>query len=221
MTPPPPPSVSGPATTPAARWAVWGLIMGIVALKVFAARASGSVGALTALTDSLIDLMALALIAGAGRSRTLEGEAGLRRIKGSMAVAAGVFMGLICLWRIGHPQALSGGLWAPTAALGVLGLTLVLARLRAREVADGAPETRGAARDQSIAETAAAGVLLLGLVAGVLLGVPALDAAAGLILAIWMGWGGWALIRSASGHEAGVGPALTPGMPPARRGPWG
>lgn len=215
---PAPPSNSG--RTLAGTWTLWALVILIVALKMFAARASGSVAALTALTDSLIDLVALGLVAS-GASRTFASEAPLRRLKGSMVIAAGAAMALVCLWRLTQPAPLSGGLWGPLAALAVLILTVGLGYLRSRAVAGSTQEARSAARDQSLAETAAAGVLVLGLGAGVLLGAPALDSAAGLILAIWMSWGGWTLIRTASGHEAAVGPALTPGLPPARRGPWG
>jgi divalent metal cation (Fe/Co/Zn/Cd) transporter len=203
-------------------WAVWALVMGIVALKVFAARATGSVGALTALTDSIMDLLALGLVAGAGRTlRTVAADVRIRRLKGSMVMAAGAFMALVCFARIIQPVPLSGGYWGPGAALAVIGLTLGLAWLRGRAVASHPSGVRGEVRDQSIAEVAAAGVLALGLVAGVLLGAPALDAAAGLILAIWMVWGGWALIRTAGDPVRSGAPALAPGTPPARRGPWG
>ncbi|MBU2168682.1 MAG: cation transporter [Alphaproteobacteria bacterium] len=203
-------------------WTVWALVMGIVALKVFAARATGSVGALTALTDSIMDLLALGLVAGAGRTlRTAAADARIRRLKGSMVMAAGAFMALVCLARIIQPVPLSGGYWGPGAALAVIGLTLGLAWLRGRAVASRPSEVRGEVRDQSIAELAAAGVLALGLVAGVLLGAPALDAAAGLILAIGMVWGGWALIRTAEDTARSGAPTLVPGTPPARRGSWG
>ncbi|MBL0946647.1 hypothetical protein [Brevundimonas sp.] len=201
-------------------WAVWALVMGIVAVKVFAVRATGSVGALTALTDSLIDLLALGMIAGTGRT-TGEPEGRIRRLKGSMVMAAGAFMGLVALARIIQPVPLSGGYWGPGAALAVIGLTLGLAWLRGRAVASQPAAVRGEVRDQSIAELAAAGVLALGLVAGVMLGAPALDAAAGLILAIWMAWGGWALIRTAEDTTRMGAPTLVPGLPPVRRGPWG
>jgi ferrous-iron efflux pump FieF len=223
MTPPPSPEHSRRLSALTDPWAVWALVMMVVALKVFAARATGSVGALTALTDSIVDLLALAMVAGAARSprQTIDADRRLRRLKGSMVMAAGAFMGLVCLARIAQPVPLSGGLWGPGAALCVMGLTLALAYLRGRAVAADASHVRGEVRDQSIAELAAAGVLTLGLIAGVLLRAPALDAAAGLILAIWMGWGGWALIRTAADTDRSGAPALTPGIPPARRGPWG
>lgn len=216
-----PPSPEARRNLPAT-WAVWALVMGIVALKVFAARATGSVGALTALTDSIMDLLALGLVAGTGRTiQTVASDARIRRLKGSMVIAAGAFMGLVCLARIVQPVPLSGGVWGPGAALAVIGLTLGLAWLRGRAAAARPSEVRGEVRDQSIAEVAAAGVLALGLVAGVLLRAPALDAAAGLILSIWMGWGGWALIRTAGDTARSGAPSLIPGTPPVRRGPWG
>ena len=223
MTPPPSPEHSRRLSALTDPWAVWALVMMVVALKVFAARATGSVGALTALTDSIVDLLALAMVAGAARSprQTIDADRRLRRLKGSMVMAAGAFMGLVCLARIAQPVPLSGGLWGPGAALCVMGLTLALAYLRGRAVAADASHVRGEVRDQSIAELAAAGVLTLGLIAGVLLRAPALDAAAGLILTIWMGWGGWALIRTAADTDRSGAPALAPGIPPARRGPWG
>ena len=212
----PPSSQFGQSLT--GTWAVWALVMGIVALKVFAARATGSVGALTALTDSIMDLLVLGVVAGAGRTiRTANGDARIRRLKGSMVIAAGAFMGLICLARIVHPVPLSGGYWGPGAALAVIGLTLGLAWLRGRAATSRPSEVRG----EVTAQLAAAGVRALGLVAGVLLGTPALDAAAGLILAIWMVWGGWALIRTAEDTPHAGAPTLVPGTPPVRRGPWG
>lgn len=217
-----PPSSSQVSQSLSGTWVVWALVMGIVALKVFAAQATGSVGALTALTDSLIDLLTLGMMAGAGRAvQTMESEARIRRLKGSMVMAAGLFMGLVCLARIMQPVQLSGGYWGPGAALAVIGLTLGLAWLRGRSLALQSPAIRAEVRDQSIAELAAAGVLALGLVAGVLLRAPALDAAAGLILAIWMIWGGWALIRTAEDTHRSGAPTLAPGTLPARRGPWG
>ncbi|MDP3379205.1 MAG: hypothetical protein Q8S53_12660 [Brevundimonas sp.] len=217
-----PPSSSQISQSLSGTWVVWALVMGIVALKVFAAQATGSVGALTALTDSLIDLLALGMVAGAGRTiRTVATDARIRRLKGSMVMAAGAFMGLVCLARIVQPVPLSGGYWGPGAALAVIGLTLGLAWLRGRAAASHPSDVRGEVRDQSIAELAAAGVLALGLVAGVILGAPALDAAAGLILVIWMVWGGWALIRTADTTTHAGAPTLVPGTPPVRRGPWG
>lgn len=217
---PPPSSQFGPSLS--GTWAVWALVMGIVALKVFAARATGSVGALTALTDSIMDLLVLGMVAGAGRTlRTAAADARIRRLKGSMVIAAGAFMGLVCLARIVQPVPLSGGYWGPGAALAVVGLTLGLAWLRGQAAASRPSDMRGEVRDQSIAELAAAGVLALGLVAGVFLGAPALDAAAGLILAIWMVWGGWALIRTADDTGRSGAPTLVPGTSPVRRGPWG
>lgn len=189
----------------------------IVALKLFATRASGSFAALASLTDSLIDLIGLAALALRPGPGATTGRPPL--LAQGMAVTAGLFMGALCLARILHPplfgtDPLSGGLWGPGAALVVVGLTLVLGRLRQGM----APSSlRPELRDRTVGETVAALIAALGLAAGVLLGVPALDAAAGFILAIWMVWGG----MSGWKQPVSAGPEAAMAAARPRTGPWG
>ena len=50
------------------------------------------------------------------------------------------------------------------------------------------------------ADLAANVVVLIGVVSGALLKAPGLDAAAGLVVAVWLAWGAVSLLKDAAGH---------------------
>jgi divalent metal cation (Fe/Co/Zn/Cd) transporter len=82
--------------------------------------------------------------------------------------------------------------WAVVASLVVVAAYLSWsARRRGGEAA-------GTGRAVWLADLGSGGVALIGLVSGALLAAPGLDAAAGLVLAVWLFWGGVASLRPAA-----------------------
>jgi len=55
-------------------------------------------------------------------------------------------------------------------------------------------------RAHYVADLAANVVVLIGVVSGAWLKAPGLDAAAGLVVAVWLFWGAWSLMRGAADH---------------------
>ncbi|MBB5744969.1 hypothetical protein [Brevundimonas variabilis] len=166
------------------------VLAGLVALKAFALGASGSVSALAAVVTSCLAMVAAGTNLLMPRWRAMlptvdddVAEAIERLVQSGMAMSAAMIVGVIALVGIFEPRPVGGGWWA-VGAIGVsLGITAALAAARART---GGPAGRDA---QSSSDLVSTFVVLLGVTAGALLNAPGLDAAAALVVAVWLFWG--------------------------------
>jgi ferrous-iron efflux pump FieF len=164
------------------------VVVAVIALKAFAMGASGSVSVLTSLIDSALDLVAMVVLVLATRwaGQRTEPDAVDRRaralatvLQAGLVFAAAALIGVGAIHRIFVPQPVTGGLWA----VGALLLALALSGWWAWRV------HRGGDRSLILTDLAAGVVALIGLVSGVFLGAPGLDAAAGVVVMVWLFWG--------------------------------
>lgn len=175
------------AARPATGLAI-GVIVAVIALKAFAMGASGSVSVLTSLIDSALDLVAMVVLMLATRwagqqaeldAVDLRAQALATVLQAGLVFAAAALIGVGAIHRIFVPQPVTGGLWA----VGALLMALALSGWWAWRV------HRGGDRSLIVTDLAAGVVALIGLVSGVFLGAPGLDAAAGVVVMVWLFWG--------------------------------
>ena len=174
--------------------------MALIAIKAFAFGASGAGAILATLVESVLVLAGLrggtiALRGAAGReggqAQAAKVMALASLVHAGLIFASAVFIGWEAVSRIFDPRAITGGSWAIAAVAISMAISLWLARAGTRE--------RGA----GLADLGAGLVVLVGVVSGAFLGAPALDAAAGLIVAIWLFWGAAGMLRPAAEQALG------------------
>lgn len=197
-----PPSPTSDAATPRGRDTriMLGVMAGLVALKAFALGASGSVSALAGLADACLALASAGAPLLRPRWRPVlppvddrTAEAMERLVQSGMTLSAALIVGAIAVVGIFEPRPVGGGLWAVGAIATSLGVTAVFAALRHRQ---GHLDGRDAF---SYADLVPAFVVLLGVSAGAILNAPGLDAAAALVVAVWLLWGALPSIAAAAG----------------------
>lgn len=175
------------AARPATGLAI-GVIVAVIALKAFAMGASGSVSVLTSLIDSALNLVAMVVLMLATRwagqqaeldAVDLRAQALATVLQAGLVFAAAALIGVGAIHRIFVPQPVTGGLWA----VGALMIALALSGWWAWRT------HRGGDRSLIVTDLAAGVVALIGLVSGVFLDAPGLDAAAGVVVMVWLFWG--------------------------------
>ncbi|HEY0053398.1 MAG TPA: cation diffusion facilitator family transporter [Caulobacteraceae bacterium] len=214
MTTPPPgavPAADAAAVTRHATRLSVAVAAVLIALKAFAWGASGSTSVLASLTDSGLDLVASLITFFAVRWAAAPPDAEHRHGHGKAEALAGLvqsglvfasagFIGWHAIQRIFDPQRVLAGGWAVGVMLISIALTaaLVVAQTRALKKA-GSPAV-AADRAHYAADLASNVVALIGVVAGAFLLAPGLDAAAGLIVAVWLFWGAVSVLRHSADH---------------------
>ncbi len=182
-----------------------GVTIVLIALKAFALGTSGSTSVLVSLTESGLDLAAIGLGLLAIRwsakpaavgDPELRGETMAALVQVGLVLASATIVGLIALSRIFDPRPVGGGWWG----VGVFGIsilvTLGLIAWQTRRITVGdAPALRGE-RLRSLSDLGSSVVALIGVASGALLDAPGLDAAAGLVIAVWLFWGGLTLLKT-------------------------
>jgi len=183
----------------------------LIVLKTFALGASGSVSILASLADSGLDLLAslAAFLAvrwaaapaddehryGHGKAEALAGL-----VQSGLILASSVFIGWEAVQRMFDPRPVTAGSWAVGVMVISILVTAGLVWLQTRAL----KKTRSLAvagdRAHYAADMAANVVVLIGVVSGSFLNAPGLDAAAGLVVAIWLFWGAVGLMRSSADH---------------------
>ncbi|WP_292050586.1 MULTISPECIES: cation diffusion facilitator family transporter [unclassified Brevundimonas] len=183
----------------------------LVTAKAFAYGASGSVSILASLTDSALDLVASLATFFAVRWAAAAPDAEHRYghgkaeslaalVQSGLVAASAVFIGLEAVRRIFNPVAVSGGQWAVGVMVFSMALTGWLIWQQGRALkASGSVAIEGD-RAHYAADLAANAVVLIGVVSGSFLRAPGLDAAAGLVVAVWLGWGAVGIARTAASH---------------------
>ena len=188
-----------------------GVAVVLIALKAFALGASGSVSILASLTDSALDLAASLATFFAVRWAAAppdaehrhghgKGEAMAALVQSGLIFASALFIGWEAVQRIFDPRPVSSGSWAVTVVLISIALTGWLVWIQDRAIKRSGSMAVKADRAHYAADLAAGVVVLIGVASGAFLSAPGLDAAAGLIVAVWLFWGALGLLREAADH---------------------
>lgn len=183
----------------------------LILLKAFALGMSGSVSILATLADSSLDLVAslAAFFAvrwaaapadeehryGHGKAEALAGL-----VQSGLIFSSAFFIGWEAIKRMINPQPVTAGGWAVGVVVLSILVTLGLVWFQTQAL----KKTRSMAvegdRAHYVADLTANVVVLIGVISGAWLKAPGLDAAAGLIVAVWLFWGAWSLMRSSADH---------------------
>lgn len=188
-----------------------GVAVVLIAMKAFALGASGSVSILASLADSALDLAASLATFFAVRWAAAppdaehrhghgKGEAMAALVQSGLIFASALFIGWEAVQRIFDPRPVSSGYWAVLVVLVSIALTGWLVWMQDRAIRRSGSMAVKADRAHYAADIAANAVVLIGVISGAFLAAPGLDAAAGLIVAVWLFWGALALLRNASDH---------------------
>lgn len=183
----------------------------LIALKAFALGASGSVSILASLADSTLDLAASLATFYAVRwaARPADddhrhghgkGEAMASLVQAGLIFASAVFIGWEAVARMVDPRPVTGGGWSVAVILISSLLTAWLIWRQDRAVKATGSMAVAADRTHYATDLAANAVVLIGVVSGAWLAAPGLDAAAGLVVAVWLFWGAIGLLRESADH---------------------
>ena len=183
----------------------------LIVMKAFALGASGSVSILASLADSALDLVASLATFFAVRWAAAppdddhryghgkaEGLASL--VQAGMVLASGVFIGWEAVQRIFDPRPVVAGGWAVSVVVASIAVTLWLVWMQTQALKKTASLAVAGDRAHYAADIAANVVVLIGVISGAYLGAPGLDAAAGLVVAVWLFWGAVSLLRDSADH---------------------
>lgn len=209
----PPPS-TGPWSLPPALSTrqITGLSVGVasvlIALKAFALGASGSVSILASLADSTLDLIAslttFYAVRWAARPQDHthrhghgKAEAMAALVQAGLILASAAFIGWEALQRVFDPRPVVGGPIAIGVVLVSIVLTAGLVWFQTRSMKASGSMAVSADRAHYAADMASNVVVLIGVVSGALLAAPGLDAAAGLVVAVWLFWGAFGVLKGA------------------------
>jgi ferrous-iron efflux pump FieF len=183
----------------------------LIALKAFALGASGSVSILASLTDSALDLFASLAVFFAVRWAAIppdhehryghgKAEALAFLVQAGLVFASAVFIAWEAVQRMLDPRPITAGGWAVTVVIISIVVTLGLVWLQSRTIrATGSLAVRGD-RAHYAADLGAGVVVLIGVASGAFLDAPPLDAAAGLVVAVWLFWGALGMLRGSADH---------------------
>jgi len=188
-----------------------GVAVVLIALKAFALGASGSVSILATLADSALDLVASLGVFFAVRWAALpadedhryghgKGEALAAMVQAGLVFASALFVGWEALQRVFDPRPVTSGTWTVGVVLVSLALTAWLVWMQGRAIRRSDSLAVKADRSHYAADLASNVVVLIGVISGAFLAAPGLDAAAGLIVAVWLFWGALTLLRTAADH---------------------
>lgn len=181
----------------------------LIALKAFALGASGSVSILASLADSALDLAASLATFFAVRWAAAppddehryghgKGEAMASLVQAGLVFASSLFIGWEALQRILDPRPVTAGGWAVAVILISVALSGWLVWMQGRAIRRSGSLAVKADRAHYTADLAANAVVLIGVVSGAFLDAPGLDAAAGMVVAVWLFWGAFGVLREAA-----------------------
>ena len=188
-----------------------GVAVVLIALKAFALGASGSVSVLASLADSALDLLASLGVFFAVRWAAApadedhryghgKGEALAALVQAGLVFASALFVGWEAVQRIFDPRPVTSGYWAVVVILISIALTGWLVWMQGRAIRRSNSMAVKADRSHYAADLAANAVVLIGVISGAFLAAPGLDAAAGLIVSVWLFWGALTLLGTAADH---------------------
>lgn len=181
----------------------------LIVVKAIAWQASGSVAILASLSVSALDLVASLITVYAVRYAAEppdaehrfghgKAEAFSSLMQGGLVFASGALVGREAINAWLHPQPVEHGL-AGVAVMAIsIVLTLALITAQTRVVKASGSIAISGDRAHYAADLASNAVALVGVGAAAWLGLPRVDAAAGLIVALWLIWGAVGVFREAS-----------------------
>lgn len=188
-----------------------GVAVLLIALKAFALGTSGSVSILASLADSALDLVASLGVFFAVRWAAAppdeehrfghgKGEALAALVQAGLVFGSALFIGWEAIQRIFDPRPVAGGAWGVAVMLVSIAVTGWLVWMQTRAIARSGSIAVEADRAHYAADLASNVVVLIGVISGAFLHAPGLDAAAGLIVAIWLVWGAFGMLKAAADH---------------------
>ncbi|MBW3616966.1 MAG: cation diffusion facilitator family transporter [Proteobacteria bacterium] len=183
----------------------------LLALKAVVWGLSGSVAVLASLADSGLDLLASLATFFAVRYAASPADAEHRfghgkaeaftsLIQAALVLVSAALIGREAIERLVDPRPLAREGWAMGVMAASLLITGVLVAAQTRVLARTGSVAVEADRAHYAADVASNLVALLGIAAAVLLDRPVLDAAAGLVVGLWLVWGAFKVFRAASRH---------------------
>ncbi len=188
-----------------------GVAVVLIVLKAFALGASGSVSILASLADSSLDLLASLGVFFAVRWAAAppdaehryghgKGEALAALVQAGLVFASSVFVGWEAIQRIFDPRPVTSGLWGVAVILLSIAITGWLVWRQGQALKKSGSLAVKADRAHYAADLGANAVVLIGVFSGAFLSAPGLDAAAGLVVAVWLFWGAIGVLRQAAHH---------------------
>ena len=188
-----------------------GVAVALIALKAFALGASGSVSILASLADSALDLAASLTAFFAVRWAAAppdedhryghgKGEALAALVQAGLVFASAVFIGWEGMQRIFDPRPVTAGVWATGVVVAAIAITGWLVWMQTRALKKTGSLAVAGDRAHYAADLAANVVVLIGVASGAFLGAPGLDAAAGVVVAVWLFWGATGMLKAAADH---------------------
>lgn len=186
-----------------------GVAVVLILLKAFALGASGSVSMLASLADSSLDLVASLATFFAVRWAAAppdedhrfghgKGEALAALVQAGLVFASAVFIGWEAVQRMFDPRPVTAGHWSVGVVLISIALTGWLVWRQGQAIRASGSVAVEADRAHYAADLASNAVVLIGVISGAWLSAPGLDAAAGLVVAVWLFWGAAGVLRGAA-----------------------
>jgi cation diffusion facilitator family transporter len=181
----------------------------LIVVKAIAWRASGSVAILASLSDSALDLIASLITVYAVRYAAEppdaehrfghgKAEAFSSLMQGGLVFASGALIGREAISALLHPRPVEHGLAGVIVMVVSIALTLGLITAQTRVLKASGSIAIAGDRAHYAADLASNAVALVGVAAAAWLGLSWVDAAAGLVVALWLIWGAVGVFREAS-----------------------
>lgn len=181
----------------------------LIVVKAIAWRASDSVAILASLSDSALDLVASLITLFAVRYAAEppdaehrfghgKAEAFSSLMQGGLVFASGALIGREAVGAFLHPRPVEHGLAGVIVMIVSIVLTLALIAAQSRVLKASGSIAIAGDRAHYAADLASNAVALVGVGAAAWLGLSWIDAAAGLVVALWLIWGAIGVFREAS-----------------------
>lgn len=183
----------------------------LIAIKAWAWLVSGSVAMLASLADSTLDLAASLFTFFAVRYAAAppdrehrfghgKAEAFAGLLQGGLVAVSGVIIAFEAIPRFFSPARIGHGLESILVLIASMAITGWLVAMQTRAVRRTGSVATRADRLHYAGDLASNAVVLVGIAAGVYLGVPWADPAAALLVAAWLAYGSLQVAREAADH---------------------
>ncbi len=205
-----PPGVSAETTQRITRLSVAAALV-LIVIKAAAFAVSGSVALLASLADSALDLVASLATFAAVRYAAAppdaehryghgKAEAFASLFQAALVVASAALVGREAVGRLLDPEPVRQGGVAFLVMIASILITALLVAAQSRALrASGSVAVKGD-RAHYMADLGSNLVAAVGVAGAAWLGLPALDAVAGLLVAVWLAFGALSVLKEASTH---------------------